>query len=237
MKCLLNLIFLSGIVFNLFSQNPNPVVLISGKVLNERNMKPVEAKVLYEYLPVGSEAGLARTNPMDGTYKIVLPFGKNYGYYALAEGFYSVTKNLDVTSLNKYTEIEEQNLYLAPVELDQVVRINNIFFDGNTATLKSESFPELNRLVEFFKLNKKIEIEIAGHTDNSGKPEELIKLSQDRAQAIADYLISKKIDKKRITVVGYGDTQPIGFNNNDEGKEMNRRIEFKITSLTRTKKK
>ncbi|OFY99713.1 MAG: hypothetical protein A2491_16955 [Bacteroidetes bacterium RIFOXYC12_FULL_35_7] len=237
MKSISISLFLACFYLLSYSQNPNPVVLVSGKVLNERNMKPVEGKVLYEYLPGGEEAGLARTNPTDGTYKIILPFGKNYGYYALAEGYYSVTKNLDVTSLNKYAEIDEQNLYLAPVEIDQVVRINNIFFEGNTASLKSESYPELNRLAEFFKLNKKIEIEVSGHTDNSGKPEELKKLSQDRAQAVADYLISKKMDSKRITVIGFGDTQPIGFNNSDEGKEMNKRVEFKITSLTKTKKK
>lgn len=220
-----------------FSQNPNPVVLVSGKVLNERNMKPLEANVVYEYLPDGTEAGIARTDPADGSYKIILPFGQNYGYMALAEGYYSVTKNLDVTALKSYTEIDEQNLYLAPVEVDQVVRLNNIFFEGKTAVIKSESFPELNRFVAFLKLNKKIEIEIGGHTDNMGKPDELKKLSEDRAKAISDYLASKKIDEKRFTVVGYGDTQPIGFNKTEDGREMNRRIEFRITSLTRTKRK
>ncbi|MBI5219805.1 MAG: OmpA family protein [Bacteroidia bacterium] len=200
-------------------------------------MKPIDAKVVYEYLPDGSEAGIARTDPADGSYKIILPFGKMYGYMALALGYYSVTKNLDVTNLTKYTEIEEQNLYLAPCEVDQVVRLNNIFFEGNTAQLKSESYPELNRFIEFLKLNKKIEIEISGHTDNQGKADNLKKLSQDRAQAVVDYLTSKKIDDKRMTVNGFGDTQPIGFNKTEDGREMNRRIEFKITSLTRTKKK
>lgn len=220
-----------------FSQNPNPVVLVSGKVVNERNMKPVEAKVIYEYLPGGEEAGIARSDPSNGNYKIILPFGKMYGYMALAEGYYSVTRDLDVTNLNKYTEIDEQNLYLAPIEMDQVVRLNNIFFEEKSAVIKAESFPELNRFVAFLKLNKKIEIELQGHTDNQGKPEDLLKLSKERAQAIADYLTSQKIDEKRITVTGFGDTQPIGFNKDEDGREMNRRVEFKITSLTRTKRK
>ncbi len=221
----------------IFAQNPNPVVLISGKVLNERNMKPIEAKVVYEYLPEGTEAGIARTDPTNGAYKIILPFGKNYGFMALAEGYYSVTKNLDVTTLKKYTEIDEQNLFLAPVEVDQVVRLNNIFFEGKTSKIAAESLPELNRFAAFLKINKKIEIEISGHTDNQGKPDELLNLSISRAQAVADYLSENKIDGKRFTIVGYGDKQPIGFNKSEDGREMNRRIEFKITSLIRTKKK
>lgn len=233
------LIFLSFFLFYsvVFSQNPNPVVLISGKVLNERNMKPLEAKVVYEYLPDGSEAGIARTDPSNGSYKIILPFGKNYGYMALAEGYYSVTKNLDVINLTKYTEIDEQNLFLAPVEVDQVVRLNNIFFEGNTSKIKAESYPELNRFAAFLKINKKIEIEISGHTDNQGKPEDLLNLSISRAQAVADYLSENKIDGKRFSIVGFGDSQPIGFNKTEDGREMNRRIEFRISSLTRTKKK
>jgi outer membrane protein OmpA-like peptidoglycan-associated protein len=224
---------LSGITF---AQGVKPVVLISGKALNERNMQPVEAKVVYEILPEGKEAGIARTNPTTGDYKIILPYGKTYGYMALAEGFYSVTKNLDVTNLTKYTEIDEQNLYLAPIEKDQVARLNNVFFEKGTANLKPESYPELNRFVLFLKVNKKIEIEISGHTDNTGDAAKNVILTQNQAQAIADYLIKNGISDKRIKVQGYGSAVPIGFNNSEEGREMNRRIEFKVLSLEKTKK-
>lgn len=213
-----------------FSQGSEPVVLISGKVVNERNMEPLEARVVWEILPDGMEAGIARTNPLNGEYKIILPFGKNYGYMALAEGFYSVTKNLDVTSLTEYKEIDEQNLFMAPVMESQVVRINNLFFRKKTAELLPESFPELNRFVEFLKTNKKITIELGGHTDNSGKPEEDMALSQKRAQAVADYCISKGIKSDKIIVKGYGQTSPIAFNKDNEGKAMNNRIEFKVIS-------
>lgn len=216
---------------NMFSQGSQPVVLISGKVLNERNMEPLEARVVWELLPDGVEAGIARTDPTNGEYKIILPFGKNYGYMALAEGFYSVTKNLDVTDLNEYKEIEEQNLFMAPVKESQVVRINNIFFKKKTAELLPESNPELCRFVEFLKINKKITIEIGGHTDDKGEPAELLLLSKNRAQAVADYIISKGIKADRIIVKGYGKTQPIAFNKDEEGREMNRRIEFKVLSV------
>lgn len=226
-------LFLSNCIF---SQHVKPVMLVIGKVLNERNMKPVAARVIYEILPTGTEAGIARSNPGNGDYKIILPYGKKYGYLALAEGYYSVTQFLDVTDLSEYKEIDEQNLFLAPIEKDQVVRLNNIFFEDGSSTLKTESFPELNRFVQFLKLNKKIEIEISGHTDNLGAHTKNMDISTKRAKAVADYLTSNGISEKRLTVKGYGDTFPIGFNNTEEGRSMNKRIEFKVLSLEKNKK-
>ena len=216
-----------------FSQGSKPVILVSGKVLNERNMQAVDVdvKVIYEILPDGKEAGVARIDPMNGSYKIILPYGKKYGYMAFAEGYYSVTKSLDVTGLDKYTEIEEQNLFLAPLEVDQVVRLNNIFFKKGTLELEDSSYPELNRFVEFLKTNKKIIIEIGSHTDNTLGDNESLELTKKRAQLITDYLISKKIKAARIQVNGYGLRFPLGFNNNEEGRALNNRIEFKIISL------
>jgi outer membrane protein OmpA-like peptidoglycan-associated protein len=214
----------------LFAQGSDPVVLISGKVVNERTMEAVEARVIYEILPEGTEAGIARSDPWSGEYKIILPRGKQYGYRGYAEGYYCVSKNCDVTELEKYTEIEEQNLYMAPLLVDQVIRLNNIFFKGRSAEFKSESNPELNRFVEFMKVNKKLIIELQGHTDNKGEAAENLTLSENRAKAVADYLISKGIKADRIQIKGFGQTRPIAFNKDEEGREMNRRIEFKVIS-------
>lgn len=237
MKKFLAFFIFIGLLVGAKAQNPNPVVLISGKVLNERTMAPVEVdvKITYETLPDGKEAGIARTNPLTGEYKIILPFGKLYGYLALAEGYYSVTKNLDVTNLTEYTELDEQNLFLAPLKVDQVIILNNIFFKKKSVELLEESYPELLRFVEFLKVNKKIEIELSGHTDNKLSAEESLQISEARAKAIADYLIGKGIKADRITIKGYGQKFPIGFNNDKEGRERNNRIEFKILSLEKSK--
>lgn len=230
----LNLLLLLIIAYaNVFSQGSRPVVLVSGKVLNARNMRVIDAevKIIYEELPAGKEAGIARPNPMNGKYSIILPYGKKYGYMALAKGYYSVTKFLDVSDLHEYKEIDEQNLFLAPLEKDQVVRLNNIFFKEKTAELLDASFPELERFVKFLKMNKKIKIEIASHTDNSLSPKESLELSQKRAEAVYNYLTNHGIKAKRLTFKGYGLQFPIGFNNNAEGRAMNNRTEFKIIAL------
>lgn len=208
---------------------PKSVVLVSGKVYNAKTKKALDAEVRYETLPEGEEAGVARTNPETGEYKIVLPSGAKYGYRAEAKGYISVNQNLDLTKSKEYYEIEK-NLELVPIERGQNAVMNNIFFDFNKASLSPESYPELNRLVKILNEYPKMEIEVAGHTDNVGSDDYNQKLSENRAKAVADYFISKNISRDRVIAKGYGETQPIATNDTEEGRHLNRRVEFVILS-------
>ena len=76
-----------------------------------------------------------------------------------------------------------------------------------------------------------MKIELSGHTDNKGKDKYNEKLSQERAKAVYDYLISRGIDKKRLEYRGYGAQHPIADNKTDEGRAKNRRVEFTITEM------
>jgi hypothetical protein len=120
---------------------PDPVVLIYGKVIDQKTNQPIKAKISYEQLPSGKEVGTANTSPEDMVYKIVLPFGENYGFMASADNYYSVTQNLDLSKLEAYQEMEV-NLYLAPIQKDEAIRLNNIFFEFGKSVLKEESYPE-----------------------------------------------------------------------------------------------
>jgi outer membrane protein OmpA-like peptidoglycan-associated protein len=209
-------------------QKPNPVILVYGTVYNQKTKTFLpDASVHYEFLTGGNEAGIARTNPADGEYKIILPQGNAYGFRAEAQGFISVNDNLDATNLKEYTEIK-RDLYLVPVEVGQVVRINNIFFDFGKSTLKSESFSELNRVVDFLNTNPTVSIELSGNTDNIGSDADNLRLSDDRAKAVVEYLTSKGIIFARLTAKGYGETKPVATNDTEEGKALNRRVEFVI---------
>ena len=206
---------------------PQPVILISGYVINRKTNKPVSASILYEILPDGISAGIARSNAETGEYSIVLPAGKVYGYLAQADGYISVNQNLDLTKDNKYREIK-QNLYLVPVEKGQKISINNIFFETNKWELLVASFSELDRILEFLKKNKDIKIKIEGHTDNIGTDKYNEKLSLLRASSVVDYFIKKGIDKSRIIVVGAGSKSPIASNKDEFGRSQNRRVEMTI---------
>ncbi|GAB4450227.1 MAG: OmpA family protein [Bacteroidia bacterium] len=208
-------------------QKPNPVVLVKGIVLNSKTNQPLEAKIQYIDLSNGEEMGIARSNPNTGEYAIILPYGKNYSFKANKEGYYAVSDNLDLTQISAYKELT-RNLLLTPIETGQVVRINNIFFEFAKATLKPESFYELDQLVKLLNDNPTMEIFIAGHTDNVGNDEFNLKLSKDRAKAVVEYLISKGIAASRLTFDGFGESKPVADNSNDEGRALNRRVEFTI---------
>jgi outer membrane protein OmpA-like peptidoglycan-associated protein len=210
-------------------EKPNPVILVSGNVYNQKTKQPLSASLLYETLPDGVEAGNAVSNATDGAFKIVLPFDKNYSIRATADKFFAVSENLNLDSMVKagYKEIHK-DLYLVPIEIGQVVRLNNVFFDFDKYDLRPESFLELDRVVKLLKENPAIEIEMSAHTDSRGADDYNFKLSDNRAKSVREYIISKGIDANRITSQGYGETKPVATNDTDEGRQMNRRVEFKI---------
>jgi outer membrane protein OmpA-like peptidoglycan-associated protein len=207
---------------------PNPVVLVSGKVINAKTNQYIDANIIYQFLPNGKEAGIAISNPNNGEYKIVLPYGKNYSFNANAKGYIAVSDNLDLSTVSEYNEIT-RNLYLVPVEVGETIRLNNIFFETAKADLLATSYVELDKLVKVLTDNPFMEITIVGHTDNVGNTDANQTLSANRAKAVVDYLISKGIDTNRFQQFGFGETKPIATNDNEEGKSLNRRVEFTIT--------
>lgn len=206
---------------------PEPVVLIKGRVLNKKTNEPLEALISYDDITNAKKVGTARSNPKTGEYSIILPLGKNYSYMAEKENFYAITDNINIVSLTEYKEIT-RDLYLVPVEIGQTIRLNNIFFEFDKADLKSESNEELNRLCEFLSNNKKVKIEISGHTDNKGDDAYNQKLSQKRVESVSAYLVSKGISQNQFTVKGVGESKPVATNDTDEGRALNRRVEFTI---------
>jgi OmpA-OmpF porin, OOP family len=210
-------------------EKPNPVVLVSGNVYNKKTNKPLSASLVYETLPDGEVAGNAISGADDGSFKIVLPYNKNYSIHASADKFFAISENLNLDSLVKagYKEIHK-DLYLVPIEVGQTVRLNNVFFDFDKWNLRPESFVELDRVVKLLNDNPSIEIEMGAHTDSRGSDEYNLKLSENRAKSVMDYIISKGISPARITSKGYGESMPVATNDTDEGRQLNRRVEFKI---------
>ena len=210
-------------------EKPDPVMLVTGNVYNKKTMKPLSASLLYETLPDGNLAGNAVSNPADGAFKIVLPFDKNYLIRANADHFFAQSENLNLDSLKKagYKEVHK-DLYLVPIEVGAVVRLNNVYFDFDKSTLRPESFVELDRVVKMLEENPAIEIEMSAHTDSRGSDEYNFKLSDNRARSVMDYIVSKGIAAGRIRSQGYGETKPVAPNDTDSNRQLNRRVEFTI---------
>lgn len=109
-----------------------------------------------------------------------------------------------------------------------IFTLHNVFFNRSKYDLLAESFAELDTLAKHLKENPTMVIEIRGHTDSHGDSHDNLKLSENRAKAVKEYLISKKIEPHRIRCKGYGELKPIASNASEETRKLNRRVEFII---------
>ena len=110
----------------------------------------------------------------------------------------------------------------------QILSTNNILFDFGKSILRAEAFAELDKVARMMKANPNMKIELSAHTDAIGGYSENLKLSDDRANSSKQYLISKGIKGERIISKGYGETTPVASNQTDGGRQLNRRVEFRI---------
>lgn len=134
-----------------------------------------------------------------------------------------------VSNTNSSIKIDIFKKSFSPI-IGEPVILSNIFFLTNKSELLIQSFEELDKLVQYLNDNLQTTIHISGHSDNTGNNERNNILSEERAKAVADYLILNGIDKSRITFNGYGSSKPITSNDTESGRQQNRRVEFIINT-------
>lgn len=210
---------------------PEVWVTVKGKILDKKTGKPLSAKVIYEILPGGEDLAVIQSNPQTGEYEFKLPAGKQYAVRAEAEGKITESQSVDLRNVKDEKVITDENFLLQTLEVNAAIELNNVFFDFDKATLKQESFPELDRIVDMMNQQAGMKVEIAGHTDGQGSERYNLVLSEKRAKAVVQYLVSKGINKKRIATLFFGESKPVATNDSPEGREKNRRVEFKIIKL------
>ena len=206
---------------------PEPVVLVYGKVLNSKTSEPISTGITYHDFKSDREVGIAQSDPKIGYYEIVLPINKVYSFFAEKRGFYSVQDRLDLSNIKDYQEIE-RDLYLTPIEAGQTVKMNNVLFYQSKAQLIPTSYPELDKLAQMMNENPMVKIQLEGHTDNIGDRFKNQKLSEERVEAVKQYLVNRGVDQERINGVGYGGSKPVADNSKELTRRLNRRVEFKI---------
>lgn len=189
--------------------------------------KPVESVIDITDNGSGKIIESFTTNSATGKFILTLPSGKNYGIAVKADGYLFHSENFDIPNgsddalVNKVIELKN-------IAIGSKIALRNIFFDVAKATLRSESNTELDRLVKLMQDVPNLKIEISGHTDNTGSATLNEKLSQDRAQAVVDYLKAKGIAATRMNAKGYGMSKPVAPNTTESGRQLNRRTEFEI---------
>jgi outer membrane protein OmpA-like peptidoglycan-associated protein len=206
---------------------PVHTLYVQGYVYDNKTNKRLTATL--ELIDLGTGKTLTSVpTDQDGSYLVTLPVGKNYAFEVSKQGylFFSDNFSLKDSTGGKPFQI---NIGLEPIEVNAHVVLKNIFFDFDKYTLKPESETELDKLVQLLKLNPNVNIRLNGYTDSVGSAEHNLILSQNRAQAVVNYLISKGISESRLSAKGYGSAHPVAPNDTEEGRALNRRTELVVT--------
>lgn len=164
---------------------------------------------------------------IDGRFVTLVPKGKKYNITVTKTSYdFKFVSNVpNVKGPVEFVQNYVINLFL---DFKRSYVLDAVYFDPGKAEIKPECLPSLDTLVLNFKNNDRFRAEIAGYTDNVGNDNENMRLSQRRADAIRDYLISKGVPAHRILAKGYGEKFPLASNNTEVGRTQNRRTEVKV---------
>ncbi len=205
------------------------LTILKGTVKDAITLIPLEADIELVDNQKNEVIATFKSNSKTGKFLVSLPSGINYGIAVKANDYLFHSENFDIPKTESYQEVEKEIL-LNKVNVGEKIVLKNIFFDLDKATLRSESTAELERLAKLLEDYPTIRIEISGHTDNQGSLTYNTRLSENRAKAVVEYLVSKGIVESRLEFKGYAYLEPIATNDTPEGRQQNRRVEFKILS-------
>ncbi len=207
---------------------PNPVAYIAGTVRDANNKQPLAAKISVTNTASQDIVFEDQSDEQDGKFIATLPIGQNYAVHVQREGYLFDSRQYDLTDTNLANEKFITEILLSTIEPGNTTKLGNVYFDTNKYNLLSPSKSDLQLLLKFLKINPTTKIEVGGHTDNTGNKELNDKLSENRANAVKQYLLQNGIAASRIMSKGYGDRLPVASNDTNEGRQLNRRTEIKV---------
>jgi len=206
---------------------PEPVTYVKGRIFDAKSREPLGAKIRITELK--SNAPAYDDESEDGEFLSTMAAGKTYGLTVEKEGYLFYSDNFSLDKPGAAARPYEISVPLQRIEVGSMVILKNIFFDTGKSELLPESRTELQQLISFLNANPKAGIEITGHTDNTGENTANQALSENRARSVFNYLLSNKISASRLSYKGLGASRPIADNKSEEGRQSNRRTEFRIS--------
>jgi len=209
---------------------PAPVSYVHGKVFDKNNSYPLAAS--FELIDLKNNATVvsSTSDPSSGEFVMSLPIDKDYALNVSCKGYLFFSMNFSLAKANDSLKPVRLDVPMQPVAVGERAVLRNIFFETDKYELLPDSKAELGKLIAFLIKNNDIHIEIGGHTDNQGTDVHNLTLSQDRAKAVYDYLVTNGIAAERLVFKGYGKSMPIQGNDTPDGRANNRRTEIKIIS-------
>lgn len=207
------------------------LTILKGRILDDFTNQPVGAEIEIVDNVKNTVIATFTSNSITGKFLVSLPAGFNYGIAVKAKDYLFHSENFNLPETSQYQMVEKE-IRLKGACLGCKIILRNIFFDTGKFTLRPESTNELTRLADLIRdisrVKPGIRIEISGHTDNVGSESSNQLLSENRAKAVVKYLVDHGIGQEKLTSKGYGSSQPVSSNNTADGRQENRRTEFKI---------
>jgi outer membrane protein OmpA-like peptidoglycan-associated protein/Tol biopolymer transport system component len=210
---------------------PVLVSYMKGRIYDSRNMKGLKAVMQLIDLETEKSVMELESHEGEGDYLISLPTDRDYALNVSADGYLFYSDHFAFSGLHSRKDPFRRDIPLDRVIVGSSVVLQNIFFETDSHALLPASKAELNKIYQFLMLNPSIEVEISGHTDNTGSVEYNQKLSELRAQTVVTYLSQQGIDSRKLKPVGYGDQKPVAENGTEEGRALNRRTELKVIQI------
>ena len=204
-------------------------VAVRGKVVSKSSQEPIDAELTFRSVKKDTTQVVRVTTETDGSFDTRLPAEDDYALVVNADGFIRARDQLSVAQANlDGSDVLIRDYALTPIEVGATVNLENVLFDRGNASMLPGSYETLDEVAEFLQENPNVAIEVAGHTDNRGRADLNLELSQERAAAVKQYLVGQGVASNRIAQVGYGGTRPLVSNAIEEERSKNRRVEFTI---------
>jgi OmpA-OmpF porin, OOP family len=200
---------------------------VKGRVTDKKTGAPLRARIELFNIEKNQIVSLVESDSVSGDYLMVLTQGSEYALYINKRGYLFQSLNFNYSGITDFKPLII-NIALEQVLKGSVAILKNIFFDVDKYDLKEKSITELQKVVRFLQENPQIKVEISGHTDNTGTLSYNQQLSEKRAYSVYSYIIGQGITPKQVVYKGFGSSKPVSSNETEEGRQLNRRIEFTI---------
>jgi outer membrane protein OmpA-like peptidoglycan-associated protein len=230
----ITLLLLLSINLGVFAQQSDTLIYAQGNIVNGLTKEPIVARISYQSLPYGSKVGF-----LSGS-SFLFPLFDNEKYSIIVEaaGFAPSKYQLDPAEANSDRKvIRDIELTLPSAAANnaetthtvgKVMRLEDLNFDAGKVRIASSSFSELDEVVLMLKNNPRMVIQLEGHTDTRGNANANLALSQQRVDAVKEYLVSKGSNKRKIKTKAFGGTMPVSTGDTEEAHALNRRVELRV---------
>lgn len=231
--------FIIAFIFSLMcitgaGQTVDTLIYAQGKIVNGITKEPVVAKISYESLPYGNRVGIASGS----SFSFPLYDNERYAIVVEAAGFAPSKFLLDPAEANSERKVVRDIELHLPAgaahnaetthTAGKVMRLDNLIFQTGSATIEASSYQELDEVATMLRNNPKMIIQLEGHTDYIGNAKLNQKLSQDRVDAVKNYLVAHGSSSLRIKTKAFGGRMPLSREDTEEARRMNRRVEVRI---------